>query len=181
MSRLKELGDGVSLSDLNEVQGEVLTKIETEEAEKALESIKSDFDLKSQIVPINPVDFNLDEILERHPSVRNNRRRERSEIIVSEEEEDDDEDEFSKEMNGFIDDSSDHDHVLDRRDKNSESESESESEAEFSSDPETHHRRGITFNFTDDDSETDQQKRVHEHGVAIAKRSNGIIMDSDDD
>ena len=194
MSRLKELGDDVSLKDLDNVQGEIMTKIETEEAEKALESIKTGFDLQSQAAPTsnyvsnpNSVDFNLDEILEHHQVVTKSKRKERSEIIDSEEIEDDDEDEeYSKEMEGFINDNSDNERKYENE-PTSYSNSEAESEAEFS-DPEvdktTSNRRGITLNFSDD-SETEQQQQQEPQQEPRErepkKRSIGRIMDSDDE
>lgn len=189
------MGEDVNLQDLADVQGEIMTKIESEEAQKALESIGSGFDAQSQAAKtsnaaVADIDFNVDEILERYGNGRERMRdRERSESIDTDDDEEgseEDEEEFSKEMDGFINDNSDNDNDNSDNNSNSDNESESnESEAQFSSSeemepeqPSLNKRKGITLNFSD---ESDTESQTIDQPVESKKRSIGIIMDSDDE
>lgn len=192
------MGEDVNLQDLANVQGEIMTKIESEEAQKALESIGSGFDAQSQAAKTSnatatDIDFNVDEILERYGNRRERRRdRERSESINSDDEDgsEEDEEEFSKEMDGFINDNSDNDNHNSDNNSNSDNESESnESEAQFSSSEEietvepeqqslNNKRKGITLNFSD---ESDTETQTIDQVIESKKRSIGIIMDSEDE
>ena len=193
------MGEDVDLKDLETVESEIMTKLATTEAEKAMENISAS--LETQPAPSKTdLDFNIDELLIGMSRSRTERteRSERTEFTdnESENESEDDEEEFAKEMGDFIDDGSDESEA-ERPQFNSESEEE---EAEFSDSDKPKVKRGITFNFGEsEDGDSDAQQEQEDampitslstiinddedaqDSAPVKKRNIAVIMDSDSD
>jgi hypothetical protein len=184
------MGEDVDVRDLETVESEIMTRLATNEAEKAMESISAGLEAETAIKASSKelIDFNIDELLS---SRRNERfeRSERTEFVDNEsEEEDEEEEDYSKEMNDFINDHSDE----------SEREDEDDEFRDFEMKPNKKVKRRITFNFSDDEeefreSEYDDKDKEEEHYTALTdvndneieapvkKRNISVIMESDSD
>lgn len=182
------MGDNVDLKDLEVVEGEIMTRIATNEAEKAMESISAGLESRNQDAN---EDFNVEEFLAA-PQPRTRIERPEFTDNESESESEDDEIEYARELREFIDDRSDESEP--ERSNNSESENSSETElSELSeqseSDSEAFNRvkKGITLNFSID-SEDEKDDIVskssvvnEEESAPVKKRNIAVIMDSDSD
>ena len=191
------MGEDVDLRDLETVESEIMTKLATTEAEKAMECISAGLKANNRATSTES-DFNIDELLTRNRSERIERG-ERTEFTDNESgsESLEDEEEYAKEMNGFINDRSDESER--EPSLESESENEEEEEAEFSdSEKKPIERinvgRGITFNFDDEEEEEGQKEEEVTTAVIssivnddddieapVKKRNIAVIMDSDSD
>lgn len=194
------MGEDVDVRDLETVESEIMTRLATTEAERAMESISAGLETGSNAQASSTgMDFNIDELLTRNRSQRIERS-ERTEYTdnESEEESEEDEEEYAREMKEFINDRSD-----------DESEKDANDEAEFSdseikpANQQFKKGKGITFNFSDDDDEeegrdSDKQEDLNQdtNGPAASvstiindeeieapakKRNFAVIMDSDSD
>ena len=166
------MGDGANLKDLEIVESEIMTKLATSEAEKALESINAGLDKHTTSIshPKDHLDFDLSEMLANHTRGRKGRS-EKSEIIGtsdSEEVEDDhqdDDEEYSREMNGFINDNSAEDEEEEEVvEQEVEVEEKKIKEEETLFERQTGGKsRGISFNFESSEDENEEEAKNQNH------------------
>jgi hypothetical protein len=186
LARLKEMGENVDLRDLEAVEGEIMTRIATNEAEKAMENISAGLESRNQDADEADLDFNVEEFL---AAPQQRTRTERPEFTDNEEESEseDDEVEYAREMKEFINDKSDESEGTDSsesEDHNLSELTEQSDQIESESDSEAISRvkKGITLNFSESEDELVSKPSVEaEESAPVKKRNIAVIMDSDSD
>ena len=175
------MGENVDLRDLETVESEIMTRLATNEAEKAMESISAGLGTRNQDADEGDMDFNVEEFLAA-PQLRTRTERPEFTDNESESESEDDEEEYAREMNEFINDRSDE--IEQDRANTSESEEHELSElselSESDSEAVNRAKRGITLAF-DSQSETEDIVPIVGDDAPVKKRNIAVIMDSDSD